>query len=118
MKKLIMVLLFALVTMVSFGQEKVEQYCEVVAVKKLFSQKVNITVDYGEESNTWHNTTFIKNSDGKLKTFNSVMDALNYMSKNGWVFVNVLLLSESSGPNVYHYILKKEFEKSEIDKTN
>ncbi|MBL7732913.1 MAG: hypothetical protein JNM88_17200, partial [Chitinophagaceae bacterium] len=59
-------------------EEKVEQYCEIVATAKMLSNKVTIEVDYGEERSFWKNNR-LKDEDGKIKKFNTVIDALNYM---------------------------------------
>ena len=62
---------------------KVEQYAEVVATPRLFSSKVTIDIDYGEERSIWKDNR-IKTDEGKLKKFNTVVDALNYMGKDGF----------------------------------
>src|SRR5687767_13079765 len=91
---------------------KVEQYCEVVATGKLFSNKVTIDIDYGEERSIWKDHR-LRNDEGKLKKFNSVIDAINYLGKDGWKLVNAFPVSAGNGPMVYHYVFKKEFSKSE-----
>lgn len=94
---------------------KVEQYCEVVATGKLFSNKVTIDIDYGEERSFWKDNR-LKDEDGKLKKFNSVIDAINYLGKVGWKLVNAFPVTVgSSGPYVYHYVFKKDFLKSETE---
>ncbi len=97
---------------------KVEQYCELVAQYRLLSRKVNIDVDYGDERKFFKDYR-LKDETGKLKKFNSVVDALNYMGQQGWKLVNAFLVSEGSGTtinNVYHYVFKKEFLKEDVDK--
>lgn len=91
-----------------------EQYCEVVATGKLLSNKVTIDIDYGEERSIWKDHR-IKDDNGKFKKFNSVIDAINYLGKLGWKLVNAFPVSTGNGPMVYHYVFKKEFEKSEIE---
>lgn len=46
---------------------------------------------------------------GKVKNFNSVIDALNYMSEQGWKFVNAYSITHSN-QIVYHYLLKREVD--------
>ncbi len=97
---------------------KVEQYCELVAQYRLLSRKVNIDVDYGDERKFFKDYR-LKDETGKLKKFNSVVDALNYMGQQGWKLVNAFLVSEGSGSalnNVYHYVFRKEFLKEDVDK--
>jgi hypothetical protein len=94
--------------------QKIEQYCEMTAQNKLFSRKVTIDVDQGEERK-WisFKDTRVKDDLGKAKSFNSVVDALNFLGRTGWKLVNAFLVTEGS-VSVYHYILKREFDKSEL----
>lgn len=90
----------------------VEQYCNVVATPRLLSNKVTIDIDFGEERSIWKDNR-MRTEEGKLKKFNTVIDALNYMGKSGWKLVNAYPVAANNGPLVYHYIFKKEFPKSE-----
>lgn len=115
MKKIIILLAIAFTSFRSFSQSdttKVEQYCEVVATPRAFSNKVTIDINYGEERSAWKDNR-LKTDEGKLKKFNSVVDALNYMGKDGWVFVNAFPIGVSTG-QIYHYVFKKAFLRSEI----
>lgn len=113
MKPLFLVL-FCLLSAAAVKAQKMEQYCEMTAQAKLFSRKVTIDVDYGE-ARKWisFKDTRMKDEEGKVKSFNSVVDALNFMGRAGWKLVNAFLVTES-GNNVYHYVLKREFDKSEL----
>src|SRR5438552_2566801 len=75
---------------------KVEQYCELVAQQRILSRKVNIDVDYGDERKLFKDYR-LKDESGKLKKFNSVVDALNYMGQQGWKLVNAFPVTEVSG---------------------
>lgn len=114
--KTILVSVFLSLALTGYSQDtsKVEQYCEVIATGRLLSNKVTIDIDYGEERSFWKDHR-LKDDDGKLKKFNSVIDALNYLGKLGWKLVNAFPISEGSGPKVYHYVFKKEFSKSEAE---
>ena len=114
MKKIIILLLITC-SLTSFGQEtnKVEQYCELTATPRLLSNRVTIDVDYGEERSIWKDNR-MKDEDGKLKKFNSTIDALNFMGKAGWKLVNAFPVL-SGTTMVYHYVFKKEFLKSETE---
>ena len=98
----------------SFAQEKVEQYCEVVATPKLLSNRVTIDIDYGEERSFWKDNR-LKTEEGKLKKFNTTIDALNFMGKAGWKLVNAFPVYTGSNSQVYHYVFRKEFLKSETE---
>jgi len=113
MKKLLP-LLFIFFAIDSFAQETVEQYCEVVATPKLLSSKVTIDIDYGEERSIWKDNR-LKTEEGKLKKFNTTIDALNFMGKQGWKLVNAFPVYTSSSTQVYHYVFRKEFLKSDTE---
>lgn len=106
--------LFVSLSILGQDTTKVEQYCEVVATARLLSNKVTINIDYGEEHSIWKDNR-LRTDEGKLKKFNSVIDAINYLGKDGWKLVNAFPISTGNGPTVYHYVFKKEFTKSETD---
>jgi hypothetical protein len=111
MKKLL-IFAFLLFAFVSNAQsEKVEQYCEVLGMSGVFSSKVTITIDYGDAKSVWKDNR-VKNEDGSVKKFNSMIDALNYMGSEGWILVNAFPVT-SGNQNVYHYVFKKEFDKKD-----
>ncbi|MCK9612531.1 MAG: hypothetical protein WC401_00700 [Bacteroidales bacterium] len=71
--------------------------------------KVTVSVDYGEERSFFKDTRIIDETTGKVKKFNSMIDALNYMASIGWEFVQAYAFSSgSSSTPVYHYLLKKK----------
>jgi hypothetical protein len=87
---------------------KHEQYCMIIATAKLFSTKVSISVDFGQEMRYWHRDQTIKDQQGNVMNFNSVIDALNFMSSKGWIYVNAYALSDgSSGGKVLNYVMRK-----------
>lgn len=99
----------------SFSQQDsttIEQYCAVVATPRLLSNKVTINIDYGESRSVW-NDYRLKTEEGKLRKFNTVIDALNYMGRNGWQLVNAFPVSTGSNTFVYNYVFRKIFLKAE-----
>lgn len=113
MKRFITIL-FLLFAINGMAQDNVEQYCEVVATPKLLSSKVTIDIDFGEERSFWKDNR-LKTEEGKLKKFNTTIDALNFMGKQGWKLVNAFPVYTGSNSQVYHYVFKKEFPKSETE---
>jgi len=97
MKKLFILSLFYFITQVSFSQvyvndvninEKAGKYIQLVGVNtSLFGTKYKIYVDYGQKVKNFK-TYKIKDANGNVKKFNTMMDALNFMYDNGWDFVN------------------------------
>ena len=115
MKKIILITGVLFTSITSFSQNdttKIEQYCEVVATPRILSNKVTIDINYGEEKSIWKDTR-LKTDEGKLKKFNTVIDALNYMGKDGWIFINAFPVINGT-TQVYHYAFKKLFLKSQI----
>ena len=115
MKTIIISAIILLLSFKLFAQndaDKVEQYAEVVATPRLLSSKVTVDIDYGEERSIWKDNR-VKTDEGKLKKFNTVVDALNYMGKEGWKLVNAFPFI-TGNTQVYHYVFKIYFSKAEI----
>jgi len=116
MKKVfIFVLLFQVVTLASFAQTdttKIEQYCQVIVTPRLMSNKVTIDIDFGEEKSFWADSR-VRAYDGKLKKLNSVVDAMNFMGKDGWVFINAYPVFNGN-INIYHFAFKKPFARRDV----
>ena len=116
MKKIIYPVLFLFLSYSSFAQtdtSKIEQYCQVIATPRLLSNRVTIDIDFGEEKSFWGDTR-LKTYDGKFKKFNTIIDALNFMGKEGWVFINAYPVRNNQ-TDIYHFGFKKLFSKSEIE---
>ena len=109
MKKLAFILL--LLPTGLFAQ-KLEKYCEITAVQKMFSNKVTIAVDFGEERGLFKDIR-VRDEEGKVVKFNSLVDALNYMGSQNWKFINAFPISNGS-QNIYHFFFKKEYDASEL----
>ena len=115
MKKVLVIGIFLISALISNAQtdtSKVEQYCQIIATPRLLSNKVTIDIDFGEEKNFWRDTR-IKTDAGKLKKFNTVIDALNYMGREGWIFINAYPVRMAEN-EIYHFAFKKQFSKSEL----
>ncbi len=118
MKKIILGLVLILVCFWVKGQEVTTvsdsvkyTYCEIVGTAKFLSTKVNIQIDFGQETKWGQDNRYKDPETGKPIVFNSMIDALNFMGKDGWQFVQAYIVTESSSGNVYHYLLKKETKK-------
>lgn len=91
-------------------------YCEVKAKSTwglISGNKTMIDVDFGQGDPGIFDSIFkgksntLKDDDtGKVKKFNSVIDALNYLSSLGWEYINCMVVSDGK-QNVYHYIMRK-----------
>jgi hypothetical protein len=119
--KSLFISLLALASFTAKAQDttKVEQYCELQAQGRLFSNKITIDVNFGEERKFFAGDTRLRDEmTGKLKKFNSLTDALNYMGAQGWSLVNAFPIASSGGPQIYFFYFKKLYNKSDIDRTN
>ena len=66
---------------------------------------MKVFVDYGAEVKFLKNQK-IKDSEGNIKKFNTMIAALNFMYNNGWEFVNYNLTFMGKKAT-YIYLLKK-----------
>ncbi len=83
------------------------EYVEIVGNFRLFSNKFTITIDFGQESKLFSNReTQIRDEYGQALNFNSMVDALNFMSKNGYDFVDVYVVTNDEF-TTHHYLLRK-----------
>lgn len=117
MKKTIIIVLSLFTSAISMAQSdttKIEQYCQIIATPRFLSNKVTIDLDFGDEKKFWQDTR-MKTDEGKLKKFNTVIDALNYMGQSGWEFINAYPVRNGTS-DIYHFAFKKKFSKSEIGK--
>ena len=108
MKKLITVLAFAMITIISANaQGKI--YCELLGTQQFLSKKVTVQVDFGQETRYFADNRLV-DADGKVIVFNSMVDAMNYMGTMGWEFEQAYVVTIGSGSstsNVYHWLLSK-----------
>ncbi len=115
MKKLLTIGIFLISTLISNAQtdsSKVEQYCQLIASPRLLSNKVTIDIDFGDEKSYWQDNR-LKTDEGKIKKFNTIIDAMNYMGRDGWVFINAYPVHMGQ-TDIYHFAFKKQFPKSAL----
>ena len=86
-------------------------YAELLGTHKILSTKVNVSVDYGQ-SRKWFSNNFITDSEGKIESFNSMVDAMNYMGERDWEFVQAYVVTVGN-QNVYHWLLKRACRKND-----
>jgi len=84
------------------------EYIEIVGSSKFMSTKLTVSLDFGQHTKMFSSgkETLLKDADGKLVEFNSMIDALNFMSENGYDFTTAYTVT-TNNQNVYHYILRK-----------
>ena len=83
-----------------------DKYCMVVAAPKTFGG-LKITLDYGQDQSTY--TAFQLKETGTFAGFKSVVEALNYMSQQGWEFVNSYSVPFGGSKDfVLHYVFRRK----------
>ncbi len=115
MKKLLTIGIFLISTLISNAQadtSKVEQYCQLIATPRLLSNKVTIDIDFGDEKSFWRDNR-LKTDEGKIKKFNTIIDAMNYMGRDGWIFINAYPV-QMGQTEIFHFAFKKQFLKSAL----
>lgn len=78
------------------------------------STKVPIEISFGQRVKAFDDNRLKDTQTGKPVVFNSMIDALNFMGKQGWEFAQAYIITESN-QNVYHYLLKKPFTELSSD---
>ena len=109
--------LFLMVMFISMGvvaQKPYKVFCELLGTGKLFSNKVTVTVDFGQETSFWFGSSnqYLVDDNGKAIKFNSMVDAMNYMGRRGWEFEQAYVVTIGN-QNVYHWLLSKEVTQDE-----
>lgn len=90
-----------------------EVYCLILgkATNMLgLGSKCVVEVDFGEGQDIWRGgmDNTLVDENGKAIKFNSMVDALNYMTQFGWKFVDAYAITMSPNNHVYHWLLRKE----------
>ena len=108
MKKLFLLMAIAMMTIgVTNALEiKGKVYCELVGTQKFFSSQVTVDVDFGQARKAFVSQSLVDEKTGKKISFNSMVDAMNFMGALGWEFENAYAITMGS-QNVYHWLLSK-----------
>lgn len=93
-------------------------YCELVGTAKLLSNKVTVAIDFGQSRSFFTDTRYKDPATGKPYVFNSMVDALNFMGREGWEFVQAYTIGDAQTGYVYHFLLKKETKLLELEDQN
>ena len=112
MKK-IFLLLMLFASSCAMSQTPYKVFCEILGTGKLLSTKVSVMVDFGQKTSIYNTyKQKLVDDNGKSIEFNSMVDAMNYMAKSGWVFEQAYYVTVN-GQNVIHWLLSKEVTSDE-----
>lgn len=100
MKKLLLILVL-LFSLSIYSQDTNDNfiYCEIVGVQKYTSNKMVITIDYGDGKDL---ETRQESSD-----YNPMLKILNEMSNDGWLLFQSYPVTTGNNITAYHWILRK-----------
>lgn len=111
MRKILFLLMMALMSLGAKAQsvtqpgEKYPVYCTIKGYNTFGIGKVKVMLDIGYKVTNYE--TLIGDDNKQIK-FNTMMEAVNYMAKRGWILDQIFFLTESlSKQNVANYVLKK-----------
>ncbi len=120
MKKVLFVMMLCIMCSInSFAQQPEQKsgtyrvYCELIGTGKLFSSKLTVNLDFGQKSSFWTgNKGTLVDDNGKPLDFNSMVDAMNFMGRLDWKFVQAYVVT-TSNQNVYRWLLYKDVRNDE-----
>jgi hypothetical protein len=85
----------------------VYEYCELTGTPLFGGNKMTVTVDTGQDRRNMEDTRLRDEETGRIRVFNSMIDALNLLSKDGWEFVQGYASFDGTYL-MHHWILKRE----------
>lgn len=112
MKKLIMLLSFAILISLNMYAQTPERKYEYAIVHLDEHKKNEIIIYYGKKRQ--ENFAEVKNAkieDGNLKNTNVVVDALNYMDEKGYELVSTYSVPVVGMGVGFQYVFRKEIKK-------
>ncbi|MHC5310985.1 hypothetical protein ACYSNM_13150 [Myroides sp. LJL116] len=84
------------------------EYIQIVGSSKNLSNKVTVELDFGQDTKFFGSKkqTLLTDEKGNKIVFNSMIDALNFLSSHGFEFVQAFSTA-SETKVMYHYLLRK-----------
>ena len=83
-------------------------YIEIRAVRRAFSEKIWISLEYGQKILDLNTDTYIKDDRRKEMAFNSALDCVNKMKSYGYELHQVYVVPEKDGGGLKYYIMKRK----------
>lgn len=114
MKKLLLIAFLALPFFGLAQDTDNHLYATITGTNKLFSNKKNIKIDYGQGAKGFGQNKIIDESTGKPKGFNSMVDAMNFMGSLGWKFVQAYAVTEDKS-TTHYWLIKIEVTDEDIE---
>jgi hypothetical protein len=115
MKNLVLLFTLLIVSSISIGQTTADTssatkyfYCELRVNITNMGNKTKIYPDFGDETKIFKDEAMKEAETEKIKKFTSRVDALNYMTDNGWEYVESYGFAPEIGYQYYFYVLRKK----------
>lgn len=83
-------------------------YIEIRAVRKSFSDKIFISLEYGQKVVDISVNTHIKDDNRRDLEFNSPIDAVNKLKNYGYELFQVYTLEDEGTTKLRYYVLKRQ----------
>ena len=85
------------------------EYVQIIGSPRPFSFGFMVQIDFGQKTKPFSvgKQTVLKDEEGNTVEFNSMIDALNFMSKNGFEFITAYSsVSSAASESRIHYLMK------------
>lgn len=116
MKKVLFFLALFLPSFLTSAQERSIPkyvYCEINGLSSNLGASVKVEIDDGQYHDFVDDRIIKDVETGKPRKFNSMIDALNYMSELGWEFVQAFVVVETDNRSIIHWLLKRKLTEEE-----
>jgi hypothetical protein len=110
MKKLLLLFVFCIASMVMLAQKSVNyEYCVLYGAynDKFANNKYLVNIDFGENTKLKSDKNY-NDATGKSIVFNSMIDAMNFMDKQGWELVQAYVITPTNSRTANQWILKRK----------
>lgn len=88
------------------------EYIQIHDYPILLTRKVQVLIDFGQSKRSLSTAEqVIKDSTGKKMNFNSIVEALNFMSANGYEFVQAYGVTIVDKDIEHYFIMRKKTPK-------
>jgi len=83
-------------------------YLEITAIKRTFSDKIWISLEYGQKVWDLNQNTYIRDDNKKEMEFNSALDCVNKMKSYGYELFQVYSVKYEQANGLKYYVLKRK----------
>jgi hypothetical protein len=84
------------------------EYIEISEVRRAFSEKIWISLEYGQKIIDVNEDSYIRDDKHKELEFNSALDAVNKMKNYGYELFLVYVKNYGDNGSLKYYVLKKK----------